>query len=269
MPAETVPLSRFAPLTLHEPDVRILLIDHDPISRHVLGGVLEHADRLCLVASVDSRQSPSLWQRYEFDVVLLCVGPDEDLRPTIGPLVGRGSQVLLLGTQWNRSRLDAAFALGASGCLVKVPHLTNLASAARAVSGGHCVLSPELLQLYVVPAANMHDERRSAGEARAVAQPPLAMLTSREREVLRMLADGCSTKEAACLLHVSPSTIKSHISHALTKLGARNRLEAVLLLRDDVRPPAYKADPSLQVPMVPPAGFEPATSRLEGGSSIR
>jgi DNA-binding CsgD family transcriptional regulator len=67
-------------------------------------------------------------------------------------------------------------------------------------------------------------------------QQPNAGLTDREHEVLSLLADGMSTVEAARSLGVSPATIKSHVSHALPKLGARNRLEAVLLIRNATRP---------------------------------
>jgi DNA-binding NarL/FixJ family response regulator len=59
-------------------------------------------------------------------------------------------------------------------------------------------------------------------------------LTEREYEVLNLLAEGMSTAEAATELRVSPATVKSHVSHALPKLGARNRVEAVLMIKTDV-----------------------------------
>jgi DNA-binding NarL/FixJ family response regulator len=115
---------------------------------------------------------------------------------------------------------------------VKNTEVGGLAAAARAVASGHTVLSPELHGLYtspvrVVPGPVPSQVSRRAGSPDHL----LRLLTGREHKVLALLAEGLSTAEAAADLKVSPATIKSHVSHALTKLGVRNRLEAVLLVR--------------------------------------
>jgi two-component system, NarL family, nitrate/nitrite response regulator NarL len=120
------------------------------------------------------------------------------------------------------------------GCLVKTAAPTNLVQGVRAVSGDHCVLSPDLLDLYVAPYRRAVSRPASMPEQH-VRSRQLNSLTTREREILELIADGASTEDISSLLAVSASTVKSHISHALTKLGARNRLEAVLLMRGEAR----------------------------------
>lgn len=218
--------ARLAGDHLVEPEVRVLLADPDPISRHVLGSALREVGRFP-VDCVDSRRPLREWPLDGMNVAVLVVGPQEDLTPAVRELVARKLRVLLLGVGWTRERLSAALAAGASGCLVKDTQVAGLAPAAQAVASGHMVLSPELLCLYAGPGAGAVDgEHRPPSTDRL-----LGSLTGRESEVLSLLAGGMSTAEVAARLQVSPATIKSHVSHALTKLRARNRLEAVLMMR--------------------------------------
>jgi two-component system, NarL family, nitrate/nitrite response regulator NarL len=251
MTAQTATVRRISDHASRSLVVGVLLLEHDPISRHVLAGLIEQSGQLRLVGALDSRQAVDEIPLLDVDVVLLAVGWDEDLRLRLPPLVARGARVLVLDSDWSCDRIQAAVALGARGCLVKAAEPSNLIEALSAVAAGHSVLAPDLLS-GLLPGRTREHGRMSAGNHEF--QPPnhltaageldaegrgsvfrLAMLTTREREVLRLLASGCSTKEAAAQLHVSPSTVKSHISHALTKLDVRNRLEAVLLLRDEPR----------------------------------
>ena len=206
----------------------VVLADHDPISRYVLSSVLTQADSIDLVACVDSRQPVAGWPVHCATVVVLCLGPDDDFRDALATLVATGGQVVVVSTFWDRRRLDQAFTLGAKGCLIKDHLPDKLICAVRAVNASHCVISPDLLDWYL-PASGRNVSRDCADRD---AERRLATLTVREREVLELLARGASTDEIAAHLTVSPSTVKSHISRALTKLDARNRLEAVLLIRD-------------------------------------
>lgn len=215
---------------LAEPEVRVLLADPDPISRHVLGSALREAGRFP-VACVDSRHPLREWPLAGMNVAVLVVGPQEDPAATVRELTARKLRVLLLGVGWTRERLSAALAAGAAGCLVKDTRVEGLAPAAQAVASGHMVLSPALLCLYAGPAAGAADGERRPPSPDQYVERLLGSLTGRESEVLSLLAGGMSTAEAAARLQVSPATIKSHVSHALTKLRARNRLEAVLMMR--------------------------------------
>ncbi len=217
-----------------EPEARILLADQDPISRHVLGGVVHRADRLTLVASVDIRQPLAQWPLDRVDVAVLGMGYNCEPADTVRELVAHHVAVLLIGVGWTKEKLDTVLEAGAKGCLLKDTRIGGLAAATRAVASGHTVLSPELDAMYRSPAARRPARRPAEAPPKADADPAqqmLGVLTEREREVLGLLTDGLSTVEAADRLQVSSATIKSHISHTLTKLGVRNRLEAVLLMR--------------------------------------
>lgn len=209
-----------------EREIRLLFADRDPISRHVLGSLLRKNRLFEVVGCVDSPRLLSDWQAEDVDVIILAVGPQDDVQSVVRELTARRLCVLVLGTVWTWDRLDAAFRAGALGCLVKDTAVADLAAAARAVTSGHTVLSPELHGIYTgTPAAGADGGDRSFPDTR------LRSLTDREHEVLAMLARGVSTAEAAGLLRVSAATVKSHVSHAIAKLGVRNRLEAVLLMR--------------------------------------
>jgi DNA-binding NarL/FixJ family response regulator len=218
-----------------EPVASVLLADHDPISRRVLGTVFRDAAHLEYLRCVDSHRPVEEWPGLgRADVVVLVVGAHEDATTTVSRLTAYGPRTLLVGTAWTRETLAAAFAAGATGCLIKDTEIGRVATAARAVASGHIVLSPQLLGQCL--------ERTSppGGVSLGMDEPVpldtlLATLTRREREVLDLLADGRSTAETAEALALSAATVKSHVSHALAKLGVRNRLEAVLLMQR-VRP---------------------------------
>ncbi|MEU7476800.1 response regulator transcription factor [Lentzea sp. NPDC042327] len=206
----------------------MLLADHDPISRHVLAARLRTCcNRMKLIGSVDSLVPVSHWPRLtEKTVVVMSVYSREDVERTVLELSSRGIRILLLVSRVDRQSVEWALSIGATGCVVKDTEMGGLTDAVHAVAGGYLLFSPELAA-----------HRGPMGVAPPVLlQQPNAGLTDREHEVLSLLADGMSTVEAARSLGVSPATIKSHVSHALPKLGARNRLEAVLLIRNSTRP---------------------------------
>ncbi|MBO0652497.1 response regulator transcription factor [Streptomyces triculaminicus] len=216
-----------------EPRASVVLADADPISRRVLGTVLRDAAQLQYICCVDSHRPLEEWPLSQADVVVLSVGPQDDPVPIVRQLASRRIRVLLIGTGWSRYRVDAAFSAGATGCLVKDTEIGRLATATRAVASGHVVMSPQLFGLFTA-SPRVHGPRAVLAAHRSEARSPerlLRALTEREREVLDLLADGLSTAEVAGALTLSPATVKSHVSHSLSKLGARNRLEAVLMMQ--------------------------------------
>ncbi|WP_394425855.1 response regulator transcription factor [Streptomyces sp. SGAir0957] len=220
-------------------EVTVLLADADPVSRHVLAGALAGADRITVAGTADSTQPLHRWPLSEADVVVLAGLAGPRPAPVVTELLHKGARVVLLDTRWTGPSLAAALTAGCAGALIKDHEVGRLAAAVRAVAAGHTVVSPRLVGLW--PGAHRPPERpsrpprpdRSAGVR-------LRELTERERAVLTCLAEGLSTKETAERLKVTAATVKSHVSHALAKLGVRNRLEAVLLMRralDEDLPP--------------------------------
>lgn len=201
---------------------RVVLVDNDPISRHVLGGTLSASPDITLIAATDGRGATPGWHLRRGDLAVLVSGPKENHVLLARTLAEAGVRTLLIGVDWSKHRLDAAFAVGAAGCLNKDWAVANLCAAVVAAASGYVVLSPDLIEL-CVPATVMNGG--------SVFDHRMDELTEREREVLALLADGLSTAEVSRSLAISPATVKSHVSHSLTKLGARNRLEAVLLMQ--------------------------------------
>lgn len=201
--------------------VRTLLADDDPISRNVVQLALRGDDQLHLVAGIDSRRSLAEWPLDQVQVVVLGLSHGDVLLSTLRDLAAQRIKSIVVGLDWNRRVLDNVLASGASGCLVKDARLDGVVSGVRAVAAGNRVLSPQLLEIYAPR------RTRDGGGP----DEPVARLTLREREILHLLGEGLSTAEVAAACGVSGATIKSHVSHALTKLRARSRLEAVLMLK--------------------------------------
>ncbi|MDV9170863.1 response regulator transcription factor [Streptomyces sp. W16] len=215
-----------------EGTMRVLVADHDPISRHVLTRVLHRSTRFDVVGSVNDHQELHDWPLDRVDVVVLASTQRDDVTGLVRHLDSRKVPTLLIATAWSKQRIDEAFAAGAAGCLEKNIDVAGLSAAIFAVGSGHTVISTELRSHYAewrpsTPGRDMSADMRLPHT-----------LTSREQEVLRCLAEGMSTAETAARLRVSPATVKSHVSHSLTKLGARNRLEAVLLFQRRSEPDA-------------------------------
>lgn len=206
------------------PRIHTLVADHDPISRRVINGVLDSSDQIDVVACVDSHDPLPQWPLRQVDVAVLGLTPGDFLVDVVRELASRLIRVVLIGVDWSRCGLDEAVAAGATGCLVKDPELRGMVGSVCAVAGGNVVLSPQLLELYLPRLSPGAARQRESLEA-------VLRLSERERQVLTMLGEGMSTAETAKRCGVSTATIKSHVSHALIKLGARNRLEAVLMVR--------------------------------------
>src|SRR5207302_7056927 len=125
-----------------------------------------------------------------------------------------------------------AIRAGASGFLLKDVRPADLVDAIRVVAGGSALLGPTVTQRLLERFADT-DLADDAAEA-------VAGLTGREREVLRLLAGGLSNAELARQLFLSETTVKTHVSSVLRKLGVRDRVQAVIAAYDAgrVRPPS-------------------------------
>lgn len=145
---------------------------------------------------------------------------------------GSRSRVLVLTTFDLDEYAYDALRAGASGFLLKDALPEELVAGVRAVAAGDAVISPGLTRK-LIDAYTSHLPGHAPEQKRQ-----LAALTEREREVLTGMATGWTNAELAQHLHLAESTIKTHVSNILTKLGARDRVQAVIFAYDTglVRP---------------------------------
>ncbi len=157
------------------------------------------------------------------------------------------TKVLILTTFETDDYVFEALRAGASGFLLKDTEPTDLLSAVRVVARGDALLAPSVTRRLIEEVSSRPG--RSPGTV-----PTLDVLTDREREVLALVAGGLTNDEIAGELYLSPLTAKTHVSRILTKLGARDRTQLVVI--------AYETG------MVTPRGPS-ARSRTPGASSPR
>jgi DNA-binding NarL/FixJ family response regulator len=139
----------------------------------------------------------------------------------------RDCRVIILTTFETDEYVFAALAAGASGFLTKEVDPDGLRHAVRVVAAGEALLSPSVTRRVVTQFAHRPPAAPGDGGDR------LAVLTAREREVVRLVATGLSNEDIARELVISPLTAKTHITRAITKLGVRDRVQLVIVAYQD------------------------------------
>lgn len=216
--------------------VRILLADDQPLLRTGFRMVLGAENDLDIVGEAgDGAEAVDLARRLLPDVVLMDIRmPKLDgVAATRAIVTARlPVRVLILTTFDLDEYVVGALRAGASGFLAKDVPAEDLVAAIRTVAAGDAVVAPRILRRLL--------DRFAASLPDPSATPPkeLDALTEREREVLVQVARGLSNAEIARVLSVSETTIKTHVGHVLTKLGLRDRVQAVVLAYESglVRP---------------------------------
>ncbi|WP_341715930.1 response regulator transcription factor [Micromonospora sp. FIMYZ51] len=218
--------------------VRILLADDQPLLRTGFRMVLGAEPDLDIVAEAgDGVEAVELSRRLLPDVVLMDIRmPRMDGVTATRAIVDARLpvRVLILTTFDLDEYVVGALRAGASGFLAKDVPAEDLVTAIHTVAGGDAVVAPRILRRLLDRFADVLPD--------PAASPPKALstLTEREREVLVQVARGLSNAEIARALSVSETTIKTHVGHVLTKLGLRDRVQAVVLAYETglVRPGA-------------------------------
>ena len=206
----------------------VLVVDDQALLRTAFSSLIDAEDDLEVVGeAADGRQAVGLAASLAPDVVVMDVRMPvmdgiEATRQITSGQGASGARVLILTTFDLDEYVFDALRAGASGFALKSRPLDELLNAIRTVAAGEALLAPSVTRRLIA---------HFAGQARTPARtlPGLAELTEREREVLSLVAEGLSNAELAQTLHVSLPTAKTHVSRILTKLGARDRTQLVIL----------------------------------------
>jgi NarL family two-component system response regulator LiaR len=201
------------------PRIRVLVVDDHAMVRRGLAAFLKAFDDLELAGEAASGQAAlELCVQLQPDVVLMdMVMPDMDGAAVTRLLRSQtpSIQVIALTSFMEEILVQSALHAGAIGYLLKDVSADALAQAIRDAHAGRATLAPEAAQALV--------------HAASQPPPPGLDLTERERAVLALMVEGLNNTQIAARLTVSPSTVKSHVSNILSKLGVASRTEAVTL----------------------------------------
>jgi DNA-binding NarL/FixJ family response regulator len=213
------------------PPIRVMLVDDQELLRTGFRMVLQAQSDIQVVAEAgDGAQAIEALAAQPVDVILMDVrmprmdGVEATRRICAGSADDGGPHVLILTTFDLDEYAFAALKAGASGFLLKDVPPRELVAAIRAVHSGDAVVAPTTTRRMIDRFTVVLPSAQSPLET-----PELAQLTEREREVLLLVAQGLSNGEIAELLTLSEATVKTHVGRILTKLGLRDRVQAVVL----------------------------------------
>ncbi|MFJ7899873.1 response regulator [Streptomyces sp. NPDC096198] len=207
----------------------VLVVDDQPLQRYGFRMLLDSVPETEVVGEA-AHGAEAVRKAAELrpDVVLMDVRMDGIEATRLIVAAGGRSRVLVLTTFDIDEYVYAALRAGASGFLLKDARPEELLAGIRAVAVGDAVIAPALTRRL------LHEFARivpSAGDGSAE-DPRLSSLTDREREILVAVGKGWSNGEIAGHFVLSESTVKTHVGRVLSKIGARDRIQAVIFAYD-------------------------------------
>jgi len=208
--------------------ISVILVDDQPLLRKGFRMVLEEEPGIVVVGEAsDGAAALDLVGRRHPDVVVMDVRmPGMDGIEATRAIIATEprSRILILTTFDLDEYAFGALRLGASGFILKDVLPSEFARAIRSVADGDAVIAPSVTRRLLDAFAHQLPDPQRAGRT----HPGLDQLTAREREILTELAGGYSNAEIAERLFVAEATVKTHLGRVLTKLGLRDRVQAVV-----------------------------------------
>ncbi|MFF4799519.1 response regulator [Streptomyces sp. NPDC001351] len=207
--------------------IRVVVADDQELVRSGFSMILEAQQDIEVVAEAgDGAEAVAAVQRHTPDVLLLDIRmPVMDGLEAARRVCARSCcKVVMLTTFDLDEYVYEALYAGASGFLLKDVRRDDLVHAVRVVAAGDSLLAPTVTRRLVADIVRRRRERATD----PVVPQRLDALTAREVETLRLLARGLSNAEIATAFFVSEHTVKTHVSNVLSKLGLRDRVQAVI-----------------------------------------
>ncbi|MES9541271.1 response regulator transcription factor [Spirillospora sp. NPDC049024] len=213
--------------------IRVLIADDQVMIRDGLAALLSSDPGIEVIGQAgNGREAVEMARRLDPDVVVMDIrmpemdglaataelagAPDPDADPA-----GARPKVLMLTTFDLDEYVYEALGAGASGFLLKDASAADLVNGVRVVAAGDALLAPSITRRLIGDFARRRRHQRPSPKA-------TAGLTPRELDVLRLMARGLSNAEIAAELVLAEQTVKTHVGHVLTKLGLRDRTQAVV-----------------------------------------
>ncbi|WP_327127487.1 response regulator transcription factor [Streptomyces sp. NBC_01727] len=210
----------------HQDTIRVLIVDDQALMRAGFRALLDAEDGIEVIGeAADGRQGVELARHHSPDVALVDVqmplmsGIEATRRIAADPQLAGVHVVILTNYGLDEYVFDALRA-GAAGFLLKDTEPAELLQAIRVAARGDALLSPAVTRRLIGEFVSRPPDRATA--------PGFETLTRREREVSALAARGLTNEEIAAHMVISPFTAKTHISRAMTKLGARDRAQLVV-----------------------------------------
>lgn len=208
--------------------VRVLVVDDQRLMRDGIASLLSIQAGIEVVGqAANGLEAVEQASQLRPDVILMDVRMPQMDGVTATAEVRRllpACKILMLTTFDDEEYVLEALKAGASGYLLKDIPVQDLAQAVKAVHKGIYQLDPGVASKLL---ATM------TGATKPATQPPISDITGREREVLRLIAQGASNREIAEKLVISEGTVKNHISNILSRLGLRDRTQAAIFAREN------------------------------------
>ena len=200
----------------------------DPLARAGLAAVLTHGASVTVVGQIEGKSAtPSAVKVFRPTVVVWDLGWESDWGPAARleqlSALSEG-EIPIVALVSDKGQAVGAWLAGSRGLMLRASPGANLRAAVRAVSQGLMALDPELSQA-LLPATERSGERPAGPEGSELTPREL---TSRETQVLQLLAEGLPNKVIASQLDISEHTVKFHINSIMGKLGAQSRTDAVM-----------------------------------------
>lgn len=203
----------------------VAVVDDQPMMRAAFRTILEAAGHEVVAEAGDGDEALAVVDEHEPEVVLMDVRmPGRDGLSATAAILRRhiGVRVIVLTTFDLDEYVTGALDAGASGFLLKNARPEELVTAVERVADGDAVLDPTVTRRLIDQLGV------AAGAVARAGHPEIDRLTEREKDVLALICEGCTNAEIAERLGVGPATSKTHVSRVITKLGVRDRVQAVI-----------------------------------------